>query len=108
MSQRRRAYGATAGSSPHDAPQASVNDALLQKRVKPEKLDALILVYEKRFVAVSELAKLTGRSVATLRRHYLPRLLQESRLQVLFSERIKHPEQAYGATASSHRTIDPK
>ncbi len=50
-----------------------------------------------RFLEAEDLARLTGRSIKTLRTNYLAALVQSGRLRLRYPENPTHPHQAYAA-----------
>jgi len=71
-----------------------------RKRARPEEIDELLLALcAGRFLSVPDLARLTGRSISTLRTHYLPRLVENGSLTLQYPDQPTHPAQAYRTVA---------
>jgi hypothetical protein len=67
-----------------------------RKRARPEEVERTILALcTERFFTVPVLARLTGRSIDTLRNHYLSRLVANESLELLYPQQPTHPGQAY-------------
>ena len=67
-----------------------------RRRVNPEELEAAILAYcRDEFRSVREMAEALGRGLSTLHTRYLPRLVQDGRLELRYPDQPRHSRQAY-------------
>lgn len=58
--------------------------------------DTILAVCREQFLTLSEISALLGRAAATLRNHYLNKLVKDGRLELRFPAHLNHPRQAYG------------
>jgi hypothetical protein len=63
--------------------------------------EVIVKLCAARFLEAEELARLTGRSIKTLRANYLTPLVQSGQLRLRYPENPTHPHQAYAAGAST-------
>jgi hypothetical protein len=69
-----------------------------KRRLSPKAMEALLLrICTGTFVSIAELARLTGRTVDTLRNHVLKRLVADRKLLLRYPETPTHPYQGYTA-----------
>lgn len=69
-----------------------------QRKVPSANVEAAILtICREQFLTLSEIAGLLSRGPATLRNHYLNKLVKEGRLELRFPSALNHPRQAYRA-----------
>ena len=79
-----------------------------QKRANPEELAEFILTLcANHFLGAPELARLTNRSITTLRLHYLNRLVKNGSLELKHPNQPTHPEQGYH-TVTAERDGDDR
>lgn len=98
---------AEAASLPHSASIDPEGDARLEavsaplrgkKRLSPRQVEeAIVSLCAVRFLEAEDLARLTGRSIKTLRTNYLAALVQSGRLRLRYPDNPTHPHQAYAA-----------
>ena len=72
-----------------------VGDVTIKKRMKPEELDNLIINLCNDWIALEELATLSGRTSKYLRDKILPRLLAWKQIEMLYPGTPNHPRQKY-------------
>lgn len=75
---------------------AIAEEARKKKRISKKAMEQIILALcSIKPLALKELASLLNRSVDTLRKEYMNRLVEEGELELLYPESISHPQQAY-------------
>ncbi|MCM3738069.1 hypothetical protein M3215_20340 [Bacillus cytotoxicus] len=75
---------------------AIAEEARRKKRINKKAMEQIILALcSIKPLALKELASLLNRSVDTLRKEYMNRLVEEGELELLYPESISHPQQAY-------------
>lgn len=88
----------------HSPPMSAIEDVQATTRAPKASIDdAIVALCAEREQTVPELAAAIGRTVGTVRRHYLPRLLQAGLLEMRYADQPRHPQQAYRAALKAPR-----
>ncbi|WP_020063381.1 RNA-binding domain-containing protein [Bacillus sp. 123MFChir2] len=75
---------------------AVAEEARRKKRLNKKAMEQIILeLCSIQPLALKELASLLNRSVDTLRKEYMNRLVESGTLELLYPESVSHPQQAY-------------
>ncbi|MCK6517110.1 putative DNA binding domain-containing protein [Myxococcota bacterium] len=84
-------------SSPHDEAQRAIVDRVrVSGRTPPQLVRSAILVLcEREFVTVSEMARSLNRKAITIQQNYVSQMLAEGLLDARYPETPNHPAQAY-------------
>ena len=93
----------SAGSSPHSPGQQAdiVRRVANSKRASPEEIRAAILVLcEREFFTVAEIAGALKRRSVTIQQNYVSRMTQEGVLEARYPDVRNHPAQAYRTVRS--------
>jgi len=78
-----------------------LNHVRSSQRITPTVMDeAILAICQHRWCTAEEIGAAVQRKVITLRTRYLPRLVEEGRLQLRYPNAPRHPHQAYRAQST--------